>query len=372
MNQSTNGNLSVIGMKGCESFVDQVDRWLQEWRVSGSFIAQTDLIRFGNGEAKGIIEDSLRGNDVYIISDCFNYGVTYKMYGQEVPYSPDDHFQDIKRVISGIAGKAKRITVIMNMLYESRQDKRVYRESLDCALALQELERMGVANIITFDAHDTSVQNAVPLCGFDSVRPAYQMIKALIREFPGIVINKDNVMMISPDSGGMARCMYYSSVLQLELGMFYKRRNFSVIVDGRNPIEAHEYLGNSLEGKDVIIVDDIIHSGDSIIEAAEKLKERGARRIFVFITFGLFCGGLERFDLAYEKGLFDKIFTTNLIYRTPELIARPWYADVNMCKYTAHIIDTLNRDATISQLLNPTTRINNYIDQKVREGEVVV
>ena len=372
MNETNNGNLAIIGMQGCDNFLEQVDGWLKEWRVADSFIAKANLIRFGNGEAKGIIEDSLRGRDVYIISDCFNYGVTYKMYGKDVPYSPDDHFQDIKRVIGAIAGKARRITVIMNMLYESRQDKRVYRESLDCALALQELERMGVANIITFDAHGATVQNAVPLCGFDSVRPTYQMIKALIREYPGIAINKENITMISPDEGGMARCMYYSSVLKLELGMFYKRRNYSQIVDGRNPIEAHEYLGQDINGKDVIIVDDIIHSGDSIIEAAERLKEKGARRIFVFVTFGLFCSGLERFDKAYEKGLFDKVFTTNLIYRTPELISRPWYADVNMCKYTAHIIDTLNRDATISNLLNPTTRINNYIDMKVREGIITV
>jgi len=366
------GKLSIIGMKGTEKFVEQVDNWLREWRISESFIADVDLIRFGNGEAKSIIQDSLRGRDTYIISDCFNYGVTYNMYGREIPYSPDDHFQDIKRVIGAIAGKAQRITVIMNMLYQSRQDKRVYRESLDCALALQELENMGVANIITFDAHDASVQNAVPLCGFDSVRPTYQMIKALVREYPGITVNKDNTIMISPDSGGMARCMYYSSVLKIDMGMFYKRRDYSIVVDGRNPIEAHEYLGQPLDGKDVIIVDDIIHSGDSIIEAAERLKEKGARRIFIFITFGLFCGGLERFDKAYEKGLFDKIFTTNLIYRTPELMDRPWYANVDMCKYTAHIIDSLNRDATISNLLNPVTKISSFIDMKVKEGNLKV
>ena len=351
-------------MKGCEQFVSQVDYYLKDWRKSGAdgtFLAVAECPRFGTGEAKGVVRESLRGDDVYIIADVFNYSVTYKMYGQTVPMSPDDHYADLKRTIAAIAGKARRVNVIMPMLYEGRQHKRSSRESLDCALMLQELVSMGVTNIITFDAHDPRISNAIPLSGFDNVQPTYQMIKALVRAVPDISINKDDLMIISPDEGAMARCMYYSSVLGIDIGMFYKRRNYSIVVNGRNPIEAHEYLGQDLHGKDVIIVDDMIASGESLLDVAKQLKEKGAKRIFNFATFGLFTSGLERFDEAYKNGLIDKIFTTNLVYRRPELATKEWYGEVNMCKYVAYIIDTLNHDDTISHLLDPVDRINNLI-----------
>ena len=372
MKESLYGELSVIGMKGCEQFAAQVDSYLKEWRNHGSgddasFLVDVNCPRFGSGEAKGVITKSLRGHDVYIICDPFNYGVTYKMYGQTVPMSPDDHFCDIKRILGAIAGKARRVSLIMPMLYEGRQHKRSGRESLDCATALQDLEAMGVTNILTFDAHDPRVQNAIPLSGFDDVRPTYQMIKALVKQVPDISLDKEDLLIISPDEGAMGRCMYYSSVLGLDIGMFYKRRNYSIVVDGRNPIEAHEYLGNDVNGKDVIIIDDMIASGESIIDVAMKIKEKGAKRIFVFETFGLFTAGLEKFDKAYEEGLFNKIFTTNLVYRTPELLARPWYAEVNMCKYVSYIIDTLNHDESISGLLAPYNRINALLERHKKE-----
>ena len=368
------GELAVIGMSGCEEFVEQVDRYLKEWRNHDRNCAETYLInadcpRFGSGEAKALIHESMRGRDVYIISDCFNYGVTYNMRGVQIPMSPDDHFQDLKRVIAAIEGKARRISVIMPMLYEGRQHKRSARESLDCALALQELVNMGVANIITFDAHDPRVQNAIPLHGFDNVHPTYQMIKALVHEYPDISLSHDQITIISPDEGAMSRCMYYSSVMGVDIGMFYKRRNYAVIINGKNPIEAHEYLGKSIKGKDVIVVDDMISSGESILDVSMQLKEKGARRIFLFISFGLFCNGLEIFDEAYEKGIIDKVFTTNLVYCPPELLARPWYHQVNMCKYVSYIIDTLNHDESISTLLNPVTRIHNLLDRQAKHLE---
>ena len=372
MKESLYGELSVIGMKGCEQFAAQVDSYLKEWRNHGSgddasFLVDVNCPRFGSGEAKGVITKSLRGHDVYIICDPFNYGVTYKMYGQTVPMSPDDHFCDIKRILGAIAGKARRVSLIMPMLYEGRQHKRSGRESLDCATALQDLEAMGVTNILTFDAHDPRVQNAIPLCGFENIHPTYQMIKALVKQVPDISLDKEDLLIISPDEGAMGRCMYFSSVLGLDIGMFYKRRNYSIVVDGRNPIEAHEYLGNDVNGKDVIIIDDMIASGESIIDVAMKIKEKGAKRIFVFETFGLFTAGLEKFDKAYEEGLFNKIFTTNLVYRTPELLARPWYAEVNMCKYVSYIIDTLNHDESISGLLAPYNRINALLERHKKE-----
>ena len=361
MKESLYGELSVIGMRGCEDFVNQVDSYLKEWRRhdnDGTFLVEANCPRFGSGEAKGTLHHSLRGNDVYIITDVFNHGVTYKMYGHTVPMSPDDHFQDLKRIIGAIGGKARRISVIMPMLYEGRQHKRSGRESLDCALALQEIVNMGVTNIITFDAHDPRVQNSIPLSGFEDVRSAYQMIKALFREYPDIVIDPDQTMIISPDEGGMGKCMYYSSVLGIDLGMFYKRRDYSIIVNGKNPIVAHEYLGRDVKDKDVIIVDDMISSGESVIDVAKQLKEKGAKRIFVFSTFGLFCNGLEGMDEAHENGIITRIFTTNLVYRTPELLARPWYCEVNMCKFVAYIIDTLNHDETISHLLDQSKKIH--------------
>ena len=372
MKENLYGELSVIGMRGCEDFVAQVDSYLKERRrheddSDFTYIAQADCPRFGSEEAKGAIHKSMRGHDVYIISDVFNYGVTYKMYGMTVPMSPDDHFQDLKRVIGAIGGKARRISVIMPMLYEGRQHKRSSRESLDCATALQELINMGVSNFITFDAHDPRVQNAIPLNGFDNIRTSYQMIKALIRKYPDITFDPEEIMIVSPDEGAMSRCIYYSSMLGIDLGMFYKRRNYSVIVNGKNPIEAHEYLGKDLTGKDVIIVDDMISSGESIIDVAEQLKSKGARRIFVFTTFGLFCNGLEVMDKAYESGLFTQIFTTNLIYRTPELLEREWYTEVNMCKYVSYIIDTLNHDETISRLLDHSGKIHKIVDSHKAE-----
>ena len=366
MKESQYAELSVIGMKGCEQFAAQVDYYLKEWRRHGgeeSFLVEVDCPRFGTGEAKALLHQSLRGHDLYIICDTFNYGVTYKMYGQEVPMSPDDHYADLKRIIAANAGKARRITVIMPMLYEGRQHKRSSRESLDCAVMLQELVNMGVTNIITFDAHDSRIQNAIPLSGFDDVRPAYQMIKALVRAVPDISLDKEHLLIISPDEGAMSRCMYYSSVLGVDIGMFYKRRNYAVVVNGRNPIEAHEYLGRDLTGKDVIIVDDMISSGESLLDVAVQLKEKGANRIFAFATFGLFTDGLDKFDKAYADGIISSVFSTNLVYRRPELFLREWYVEVNMCKYVSYIIDTLNHDETLSELLNPVKRIHNLMDK---------
>lgn len=371
MNDSFYGELCIIGMRGCEAFTAEVDNYIKDWRrhvEDETYIAQADCPRFGSGEAKGLIHESMRGRDVYIICDVFNYGVTYKMYGMTVPMSPDDHYQDLKRIISAIGGKARRISVIMPMLYEGRQHNRTARESLDSALALQELTNMGVSNIITFDAHDPKIQNAIPLSGFDNVRPTYQMIKALVKAFPEVSFTHDELMIVSPDEGAMGRCMFYSSLLGLDLGMFYKRRNYSVIIDGKNPIEAHEYLGRDVKGKDVIVVDDMISSGESMLDVCEQLKEKGARRIFVFATFGLFCNGFDKFDEAYENGVFTKIFTTNLVYGKDELKARPWYQSVNMCKYVAYLIDTLNHDATISNLLNPAKRVHKLIDRHAQSN----
>ena len=370
MKKALSGELSVIGLPGSESFVQQVDRYLREWRKSGegeTFLSGVECPRFGTGEAKALLHESMRGHDVYLFCDAFNYGVTYEMYGRQVPMSPDDHFANLKRTIAALAGKARRISVIMPMLYEGRQHKRAARESLDCAVMLQELDTIGVKNIITFDAHDPRVQNSVPFCGFDDVRPTYQMLKALVREYPDISLDKEDIVIISPDEGAMGRCMYFSSVLGLDIGMFYKRRDYSKVVNGRNPIVAHEYLGSDLAGKDVIIVDDMISSGDSLIDVALQLKEKGAKRIFNFATFGLFTDGLEKFDRAYEEGVFTRIFTTNLVYQTPELLQRSWYAQVNMCKYVAYIIDTLNHDATISNLLNPVQRIHKLLDKHKKD-----
>ena len=366
MKDSLYGELSVIGMRGCEDFALQIDSYLQEWRrhdSDGTYLVDAPCPRFGSGEAKGTVRNSLRGNDVYILCDVFNHGVTYNMYGMTVPMSPDDHFQDLKRIIGAIGGKARRINVIMPMLYEGRQHKRSGRESLDCALMLQELVNMGITNLVTFDAHDPRVQNAIPLHGFENVRTSYQMIKALLRIYPDIKIDPENTMIISPDEGGMSKCMYYSSVMGIDLGMFYKRRDYSVIINGKNPIVAHEYLGRDVKDKDVIIIDDMISSGDSVIDVAQQLKAKGAKRIFIFATFGLFCNGLENMDKAYEEGVFTKIFTTNLVYRSPELLAREWYQEVNLCKYVAYIIDTLNHDRTISHLLDQSKKIHTILDK---------
>lgn len=360
------GDLALISMRGCEDIAAQADYYLKQWRnipEDESFVISANCPRFGTGEAKAVLKHTARGLDVYIICDCFNYNVTYKMYGQTVPMSPDDHFQDLKRVIAALGGKARRITVIMPMLYEGRQHRRTARESMDCAMALQELVAMGVKNIITFDAHDPRVNNAIPLDGFDNVQAAYQMIKAILRTVPDIKLDREHTMIVSPDEGGMGRCIYYSSVLGLELGMFYKRRNYSVIINGRNPIEAHEFLGNDITGKDLILVDDMISSGESMLDIAAKLKEKGAGRIFIFSTFGLFVEGLDKFDEYYREGKIDKIFTTNLIYQPEELLKREWYCSVNMSKYIALLVDTLNYDNSISNLLDPSDRIKKIVEK---------
>ena len=362
------GRLGVIGMSGCESFCEKVDYYLKTFNADdvntlGTFLLPIKMSRFGTGEAKATILHSTRTYDVYIIVDCFNYGETYKMYGTEIPMSPDDHYQDLKRAISAIGGKAKRITVIMPMLYEGRQHKRASRESLDCAMALQELCNIGVDNIITFDAHDPRVQNAVPLKGFENVMPTYQMIKACLKYDKDVILDKENTLIISPDEGAMTRCMYYSSVLGMDLGMFYKRRDYSKVVNGKNPIVAHEFLGRDIEGKNVIVVDDMIASGDSMIDVSRELKKRKAARVFVFSTFGLFTEGFERFDKAYEEGLIEGVFTTNLIYSKPELLQKPWYHQVDMSKYIALIISELNAEHSISELLNPIKRIEKILEK---------
>ena len=358
------GDLAIVAMRGCEDIAKQVDYYLMQWRGTPdekSFVINASCPRFGTGEAKGVFKHSARGLDAYIICDCFNYSVTYNMYGKEVPMSPDDHFCDLKRIIAAMGGKARRVNVIMPMLYEGRQHRRTTRESMDCALMLQELMSMGVKNFITFDAHDPRVNNAIPLDGFDNVQAAYQMIKALLRSTPDIKLDPDHTMIVSPDEGGMGRCIYYSSVLGLDLGMFYKRRDYSTIIDGRNPIVAHEFLGKDVTGMDLILVDDMISSGDSMLDIAAKMKERGANRIFVFSTFGLFVNGLEKFDEYYENGIIDKVFTTNLIYNSPELLSREWYCNVNMSKYIALLVDTLNCDNSISKLLDPADKIHSVV-----------
>ncbi len=358
------GELTVIAMRGTEDFSKRVVSSIAATRkcAEKKFLVEPELIRFRTGEGKCIIHESMRGRDVYIITDLYNYSVTYNMFGLTQHMSPDDHYQDLKRIIGAIGGKARRITVIMPLLYESRQDKRSSRESLDCALALQELLNMGISNILTFDVHNSSVQNAIPLAGFDNVQPSFQMISTLIKKVPDIDISPDKLMIVSPDVGGMSRCVFYASILKLDLGMFYKRRDYTRIENGKNPIEAHEYLGNDLSGKDAIIIDDMISSGQSILEVAQDLKERGAGRIFIFASFGLFHDGLGEFDKAFSAGLINKIFTTNLIYRTPELLSREWYCEVNMCKYVSLLINTLNADQSISPHLNSKDRIINYID----------
>ena len=371
------GSLGLIALSGCEELGKKVDDYLVKWRhesahqyrddiaFSGyekdTFLINADVPRFGSGEAKGILKESVRGKDLYLMVDVCNYNVTYSLTGQVNHMSPDDHFQNLKRIIAAVGGKGRRINVIMPFLYESRQHKRSSRESLDCALALQELVRMGVENIITFDAHDPRVQNAIPLSGFETVSPTYQFIKGLLRNVSDLKIDSAHMMAISPDEGGTNRAIYLANVLGLDMGMFYKRRDYTRIVDGRNPIVAHEFLGSSVEGKDVIIIDDMISSGDSILEVAAELKSRKAKRIFAAATFGLFTNGLDKFDKAYEEGLISGILTTNLIYQTPELLERDWYVSADVGKYVALLIDTLNHDASISDLLNPTDRIKEYL-----------
>lgn len=371
------GPLGIIPLESCKDMGEKIDQYLVTWRREresehkttiafegyqrDTYILDTQVPRFGSGEAKGIINESVRGDDVFILVDVCNYSLTYSLCGEINHMSPDDHYQDLKRIIAALGGKARRISVIMPFLYESRQHKRTGRESLDCALALQELVNMGVDNIITFDAHDPRVQNAIPLKGFDTVQPVYQFIKGLYRAVPDLHIGKDSTMIISPDEGGMGRAIYMANVLGVDMGMFYKRRDYATIVNGMNPIVAHEFLGSDVEGKDVIIVDDMISSGGSVLEVANELKKRKARRIFMCATFGLFTNGLEKFDKAHKDGLLDYVLTTNLVYQTPELLQKPYYINCDMSKYIAYIIDTLNHDASLSSLLDPSDRIRAFL-----------
>ena len=373
------GSLGIIPLPSCAQLGEKVNKYLVKWRHAGgpehkssiaftgyerdSYLIHARTPRFGTGEAKGLVDDSIRGNDLYIMVDVCNYSLTYKLYNYTNHMSPDDHFQDLKRVIAAIGGKARRITVIMPYLYESRQHKRTARESLDCALALQELVNMGVENIITFDAHDPRVQNSIPLSGFETVTPAYQLVKGLLGAVDDLKIDNGHMLVISPDEGGMSRAVYLANVLGLDMGMFYKRRDYTRIVDGRNPIVAHEFLGSDIEGKDMIIIDDMISSGDSMLEVARELKKRKAGRIFIFCTFGLFTNGLAKFDQAYGEGLFTKLLSTNLVYQTPELLSRPYYVNCDMSKYIALIIDTLNHDVSIGDLLDPYDRIHALLDK---------
>lgn len=374
------GPLGIIAMPGCEALAERIDNYLVKWRKDqaqehhgtiafygyqrDSYLIDISNPRFGSGEAKAVINDSVRGYDLYIVTDCFNYNVKYKMYSMEVPKSPDDHFADLKRIISAAGSKAKRISVIMPMLYEGRQHKRSSRESLDCAMALQELVNLGVENIITFDAHDQRVQNAIPHTSFENVMPTYQMIKALVNSVDDLKIDKDNLMVISPDEGAMFRCIYFATQLGINLGMFYKRRDYTRVVNGRNPIIEHQYLGDSVEGKDIIIVDDMISSGESMLDVARKLKNLGARRIFVCTTFGLFASGLEVFDEAYADGTIAKVLSTNGVYQTPELLSREWYVSVELSKYIAYFIDTLNHDMSVSSLLDSSSKIDKLLRDK--------
>ena len=373
------GPLGLIPLKSCTGLGKKVDDYLVEWRreresehkstiaFSGyqrdSYILEANTPRFGSGEGKGTIEESVRGDDLYIMVDVCNYSLTYSLFGMTNHMSPDDHFQDLKRIIAAAAGKARRINVIMPFLYESRQHKRSGRESLDCAMALQELVNMGVENIITFDAHDPRVQNSIPLKGFETVQPIYQFLKHLLKNEPDLQIDSDHMMVISPDEGGTSRAIYFANMLGLDMGMFYKRRDYTKIVNGRNPIVAHEFLGSSVEGKDVLIIDDMISSGESMLDVAKELKRRKARKVFICATFGLFTGGLAKFDQYYQDGLIDRILTTNLVYQTPDLLSRPYYIDVDMTKYIALIIDNLNHDASLSDLLTPTKRINKLLER---------
>ena len=370
------GRLGIISPYSCAELGTKVDNYLVSWRKKrhnegvlyegydrDTYLIGSDLPRFGSGEAKGILRESVRGDDIYILVDVCNYSLTYSLAGQTNHMSPDDHYQNLKRIIAAIAGKARRINVIMPFLYESRQHRRTGRESLDCALALQELIQMGVENIITFDAHDPRIQNAIPLYGFETVQSAYQFIKNLLKKEKDLKLDKEHLMVISPDEGGMSRAIYLANNLGVDMGMFYKRRDYSTIVDGRNPIVAHEFLGADVRGKDMIIVDDMISSGESMLDVAKQVKERGADHVFVCTTFGLFTDGLEKFDAYYEKGYISKVITTNLVYQSPELLSRPYYTEATMTKFLAAIIDCINHDVSTEHVNDPTERIQRLLER---------
>lgn len=372
--------LKILALKSCESLAQKVDQYIVSFRKDSlhgfldpviyssyeadTYLAKNSCPRFGSGEAKGLIGESIRGKDLFIMVDVCNHSLTYTVNGHINHMSPDDHYQDLKRIISASTGKAHRVNVIMPFLYESRQHKRTQRESLDCALALDELKTMGVSNIITFDAHDPRVQNAIPLSGFENFTPAYQFMKALLRAEPDLKTDKEHLMIISPDEGAMARAVYFSNVLGVDMGMFYKRRDYSTVVDGKNPIVAHEFLGDEVRGKTVIIMDDMISSGESILDVTRQLKERGADRVFICTTFGLFTDGLEQFDEYYEKGYLDRLITTNLTYLPPELYDKPYFVKAEMSKFLALIIDSLNHDLPISSVLSPTDKIHELLEKR--------
>lgn len=372
------GDLCLMPLRGTKEFTSNMDENIKYWRkkkldeknginyppdyLKDTYITNPSIYRFGTGEAKGVINDTVRGADIFIIVDVTNYSEKYKMFGEQTSMSPDDHYQDLKRIIAATNGKAKRVNVIMPFLYESRQHRRTQRESLDCAIMLQELVSMGVSNIITVDAHDPRISNAIPLASFDSINCYYQFIHTMLSNFNDIVVDSDHLMMIAPDDGAMSRNIYFANVLGIDLGMFYKRRDYTKVVDGKNPIISHEFLGNSVEGKDVIIADDMISSGDSLLDTMNELKKRNAKRVFALCTFGLFTGGFEKFDDAYEKGLINGVFTTNCIYQKPELLKKPWYFSVDVSEYLAKIIDCINHDSSISNYLNPVEKIHNFIN----------
>lgn len=379
------GKLGIVALESSKNLGEEVDKFIVAWRqkrtashakdsiefdgyLKDSYLLDASCPRFGSGEAKGILNDSVRGSDIYLIVDVLNYSIQYKLCGHMNRMSPDDHYADLKRMISATCGKANSVNVIMPFLYESRQHKRSARESLDCASMLQELFGLGVDNLITFDAHDPRVQNAVPSSGFETVQPTYQFVKSLLGCCDDLQLDKDHLMTISPDEGAMNRAIYLSNVLGVDMGMFYKRRDYSTIVDGRNPIVAHEFLGDSVEGKDVIIIDDMISSGDSMIDVAKQLKQRKAKRVFCLSTFGLFTNGLQRFDEAYEDGTIYRIITTNATYQNPDLFDREWYVSADVSKYIALIIDNMNHNASISEILNPTDRIKQRI-QEYKDGK---
>ena len=377
------GALGIIPLESCREIGEKVDKYLVKWRcvreheheddiafkgyLRDTYVINASCPRFGSGEAKGMIHETIRGYDLYIMTDVTNYSLTYKLCGNENHMSPDDHYQDLKRMIAAANGKARRITVIMPFLYESRQHRRTARESMDCALALQELISMGVDNIITFDAHDPRVQNAIPLHGFDTVQPAYQFVKGILNAVDDIQIDNDHLMIISPDEGAMSRAVYFSNILGVDMGMFYKRRDYSTVVNGKNPIVAHEFLGDSVEGKDVVIIDDMISSGESMLDVAKQIKERHANRVFICTTYGLFTDGMEKFDAYYEKGWIDKVITTNLNYRIPELLTRPYYIEANMSKYLASIIDIINHDVSVEKVRSSNEKIMNLMKRVNQE-----